>query len=403
MDTREDGFGFTQEDLHRYSRQILLDEVGMEGQRKLSRARVLVVGAGGLGSPAAIYLAAAGVGTVGIVYGDRVDVSNLHRQILHDSSDLGRPKALSARDRLGGINPDVQVRVHETFLTGDNALELISGYDLVVNGCDNFPTRYLLNDACVMLERPLVDAAVLQWHGQAATFLPGGGCYRCLFPEPPPPGSVPSCAQGGIIGALVGHLGTLQATEAIKIILGAGRTLGGRMLIFDALNIQYSTFDWSRNPHCPVCGDDPAITELIDYETFCGVPLPSGEAEELPASFLAGRSCWEMAPGEARDRLETAGWQLLDVREEVERRAVRIPEDRSLPLGDLEDMVKKGADLPVSGEAPVILYCQLGIRSARAAYLLRGAGFEEAFSLGGGILGWLNEGGPVQRGQKGGT
>ncbi len=402
MDTAQERFGFTGEDLHRYSRQILLEEVGMEGQQKLSRARILVVGAGGLGSPAAIYLVAAGIGTLGIVDGDRVTVSNLHRQILHGTSDVGHPKTHSARAHLLEMNPTVQVRAHETFLTSDNALELISDYDLVINGCDNFPTRYLLNDACVMLEKPLVDAAVLQWHGQAATFLPGNGCYRCLFPEPPPAGSVPSCAEAGIIGALVGHMGSLQATEAIKIILGTGRTLAGRMFIYDALNVEYSTFDWSRNPDCPVCGDDPSITGLIDYEQFCGVPLPSGEDGDLPASFLAERSTWEMSPREVREQLANDSWQLIDVREEVERRAMCIPNSHFLPLGDLEDMVRKGNDLPVSCDGPVILYCQLGFRSARAAYLLRQVGCE-AFSMEHGILGWLNEGGSVKRGQEGGT
>lgn len=402
MHTQEEGFDFTGEQLHRYSRQILLDEVALEGQRKISRARVLVVGAGGLGSPAAIYLAAAGIGTLGIIDGDRVDLSNLHRQILHNTSDIGRPKTDSARDRLQEMNPDVEVSVHATFLTADNALELLSPYDLVVNGCDNFPTRYLLNDACVMLGKPLVDAAVLQWHGQALTFLPGGGCYRCLFPEPPPPGSVPSCAQAGIIGALVGHLGTLEATEAIKIILGTGQTLRGRMLIYDALNVEYSTFEWSRNPECPVCGDEPAITELIDYEQFCGVPMPSVDSE-LPQSFLRERDCWEIGASEAQDHLQRQKWQILDVRDEVERRAMHIPGSRSLPLEDLEDMVSDGIDLPIDPKAPVILYCQLGIRSARAAYLLRRAGHERAFSLQDGILGWLNEGHPVQRDQKGGV
>ena len=402
MDTAQDGFGFTGDELHRYSRQILLEEVGMEGQQKLSRARILVVGAGGLGSPAAIYLVAAGIGTLGIVDGDRVAVSNLHRQILHGTSDVGQPKTHSARSHLLEMNPTVQISTHETFLTSDNALELISDYDLVVNGCDNFPTRYLLNDACVMLEKPLVDAAVLQWHGQAATFLPGNGCYRCLFPVPPPAGSVPSCAEAGIIGALVGHLGSLQATEAIKIILQTGRTLVGRMLIYDALNVEYSTFEWNRNPDCPVCGDDPCITALIDYERFCGVPLPSGEDEDLPASFLAERTRWEMTPGEVREQRANATWQLIDVREEVERRAMYIPNSRSLPLGDLEDMVREKADLPVSCDDPVILYCQLGIRSARAAYLLRQAGCE-AFSMEHGILGWLNEGGSVKRGHEDGT
>src|SRR2546425_1214803 len=257
----------TKEQMERYSRQTILEEVGLQGQRKLLDSKVLVVGAGGLGSPVAIYLAAAGVGTLGIVDGDRVDLSNLHRQIMHFTHDIGRPKTQSARRTLEDLNPDVTVIPHQTVLTSENAFEIISDYDVVINGSDNFPTRYLVNDACVMLHKPLVDASILKWEGQATVFSPGHGCYRCLFPTPPPPGTVPSCAEGGIIGALAGYMGTLQAIEAIKILLDKGETLANRLLIYDALIGEVRTVRWNRNPDCPVCGDQPTITALIHCAT----------------------------------------------------------------------------------------------------------------------------------------
>ena len=267
------------EQMERYSRQIILDELGVAGQRKLLESKVLVIGAGGLGSPAALYLAAAGVGTLGIVDGDRVDLTNLQRQILHYTHDVGRPKTQSARRTLEDINPDINVVTFQTVLASDNALEIIRDYDVVVNGSDNFPTRYLVNDATVFLGKPLIDASILKWEGQATTFLPGRGCYRCLFPTPPPPGVVPSCAEGGIIGALAGLMGTLQALEVVKVLLGRGDTLANRLLIFDALSSEIRTLRWNRNPNCPVCGDHPTITELIDYEAFCGAaPAAAGVA-----------------------------------------------------------------------------------------------------------------------------
>jgi adenylyltransferase/sulfurtransferase len=246
--------------------------MGVTGQRRLLDSKVLVVGAGGLGSPVSLYLVAAGIGTLGIVDGDRVDLSNLHRQIIHYTQDIGRPKTETAQRTLGAVNPDVNVVPYQTVLTSENAMDIIAGYDLVVNGSDNFPTRYLVNDACVLLGRPLIDASILKWEGQATVFLPGHGCYRCLFPTPPPPGSVPSCAEGGIVGAVAGFMGTLQATEAVKVLLGAGETLANRLLLFDALQGDVRTLRWSRNPACPACGDHPTITHLIDYEQFCGLP-----------------------------------------------------------------------------------------------------------------------------------
>lgn len=261
-----------EEQIRRYSRHIILPEVGGKGQRKLLESSVLMIGAGGLGSPAALYLAAAGVGRIGIVDFDVVDLSNLQRQILHGTEDVSRPKVESAVDRLTALNPDVRVEPHRVALSSDNALDLIGRYDLVVNGCDNFPTRYLLNDACVFLRKPWVDGSIFRFEGQVTSFVPGSGCYRCLFPEPPPPGMVPSCQEAGVLGVLCGVIGSVEALEAIKLLLGIGRPLAGRLLFFDALGGEFRRLKVRRNPACPVCGDSPTITRLIDYHEFCGVP-----------------------------------------------------------------------------------------------------------------------------------
>jgi molybdopterin/thiamine biosynthesis adenylyltransferase/molybdopterin converting factor small subunit len=266
---------FTPAQVQRYSRHLILPEIGPRGQRKLLNAKVLLIGAGGLGSPAALYLAAAGVGTLGIVDFDDVDITNLHRQILHGHKDVGRHKLDSARDRLADVNPDVNVVPHATALTSENAMEIISQYDIVLNGCDNFPTRYLTNDACVLLKKPLVDGSIFKFDGQASVFLPGQGCYRCLFPAPPPPGSVPSCAEGGVLGVLPGIIGCIQAIETIKLILNLGDSLAGRLLLFDALAMEFREVKLRRDPECPVCGDNPTIHELIDYVEFCGLPRES--------------------------------------------------------------------------------------------------------------------------------
>ncbi len=263
---------FTETQVQRYSRHLILPEIGGRGQRKLLNAKVLCIGAGGLGSPAALYLGAAGVGTLGIVDFDDVDLTNLHRQILHGHKDIGRHKLDSARDRLADLNPDVKMVAHPQALTSANAMEIISQYDIVVNGCDNFPTRYLTNDACVLLKKPLVDGSIFKFDGQATVFLPGQGCYRCLFPTPPPPGSVPSCAEGGVLGVLPGIIGCIQAIETIKLILGLGDSLAGRLLLFDALAMEFREVKLRRDPECPVCGDHPTVTELIDYVEFCGLP-----------------------------------------------------------------------------------------------------------------------------------
>ena len=261
---------FTEEQIVRYSRHILLPEVGGKGQKRLLAAKVALVGAGGLGSPAALYLAAAGVGTLGLIDSDTVDLSNLQRQVLHHVHDIHRPKTASAQDALHELNPDVRVVPHQVRLSSQNALELLAGYDLVVNACDNFPTRYLVNDACVLLQKPLVDGSIFRFEGQATVYLPGQGCYRCLFPTPPPADSVPSCSQVGVLGVVPGLVGLIQATEAIKLILGIGRSLAGRLLLVDALSMDLREVQISRNPACAVCGDSPTITSLIDYEQFCG-------------------------------------------------------------------------------------------------------------------------------------
>ena len=261
--------------VERYSRHIIMPQVGSKGQRKLLDARALVIGAGGLGSPIAIYLALAGVGTIGIVDFDTVDVTNLQRQILHHNKDVGRPKVESAKETLNSYNPDVTVITHDVPLTSDNAMEIMAGYDLIVNGADNFTARYLINDAAYLSDKPLVDGSILMFDGMACVFLPGQGCYRCLFPEPPPPGEVPSCAEAGVLGMLPGMVGTIQATEAVKLIMGVGKSLSGRLLLIDALDMDFRTVKLRRNKECPLCGDNPSITELIDYEAFCGVPAVS--------------------------------------------------------------------------------------------------------------------------------
>ncbi|BAS25913.1 molybdopterin-synthase adenylyltransferase MoeB [Limnochorda pilosa] len=418
----------------RYDRQIRLDEVGVDGQRKLLDAKVLVVGAGGLGSPTAIYLAAAGVGTLGIVDGDRVDRSNLHRQPLHFDGDVGRPKTESAREHLERLNPDVRVVEHRDVLTSENALEILRPYDIVVNGCDNFPTRYLVNDACVLLGKPLVDASILKFEGQCTVYLPGQGCYRCLFPSPPPPGSVPSCAEAGIIGALAGHMGTLQALETVKLILGVGQSLAGRMITFDALDGRYRQLRFRRDPECPVCGDHPTITELIDYEAFCGVPQPRATVEPVvvnghavrataaptgaaspstapqperrvaapPASFAppeppevveVRNAGWAVDPEAAAVKVGDPAVQWVDVRQPDEYRSVRIPGVTLIPLGLLPDRFQA-----LDPKRETILVCRSGQRSARATQFLRDRGFARAYNLDGGMIQWVNHRLPAERG-----
>ncbi|MDR7416655.1 MAG: molybdopterin-synthase adenylyltransferase MoeB [Armatimonadota bacterium] len=374
----------TEEQMQRYSRQIVLPEVGVTGQRRLLDSSVLIVGAGGLGSPAALYLAAAGVGTIGIVDGDRVDLTNLQRQILHFTHDVGRPKTQSARRTLEDINPDVRVVTYQTVLTSENALEILRPYDVVVNGSDNFPTRYLVNDACVMLGKPLVDASILRWEGQATTYLPGRGCYRCLFPSPPPPGAVPSCAEGGIIGAVAGFLGSYQALEAIKILLGVGATLVNRLMLVDVLEGDIRYVRWQRNPRCPVCGDEPTIRTLIDYEEFCGVPLPGRDlhqAERKPEVTVAQASEWL---GRA---------QFVDVREAWEVAQAHIPGMHWIPMGEVETRYGE-----IARDRPVVVYCASGQRSGKVTEWLRARGYDNVYNLAGGILAWQNAQQPVATG-----
>jgi sulfur-carrier protein adenylyltransferase/sulfurtransferase len=366
--------------MDRYSRQIILEEMGIEGQARLLQSKVLIVGAGGLGSPTALYLAAAGVGTIGIVDGDQVDLTNLHRQILHATPALGRPKTESARETLHALNPDVTVVPYQTLLTSANALDVIASYDVVINGSDNFPTRYLVNDACVLLGKPLVDASILKWEGQATTFLPGHGCYRCLFPTPPPPGAVPSCAEGGILGALCGFIGSRQALEALKILLGVGETLANRLLIFDALEGETRVVRWNRNTACPVCGDQPTIRALIDYEQFCGMP-----AHDRPVSPAAQAPVPQVAPGQAKVMLDRGDVQLVDVREPWEYEEAHIEGCRLIPLGELPQRYGE-----IDPSAPVIVYCKSGGRSGKAVAFLTEQGYGKALNLAGGILAWAN-------------
>lgn len=413
----------TDEQLQRYSRHILLDEVGIDGQKRLLESRVLLIGAGGLGAPAAVYLAAAGVGTIGVVDADRVDLTNLQRQIIHFTHDVGRFKTQSARRHLEDINPDVRVVEHRTLLTSANALEIIRDYDLVINGSDNFPTRYLVNDACVMLGKPLVDASILKFEGQMTVFTPETGCYRCLYPAPPPPGMVPSCAQAGILGALAGHMGTLQALEAVKILLGIGEPMTNRLLIYDALAARYHMLKWRRNPDCPVCGDQPSIRELIDYEAFCGMPLPSAAGDELevppPGAFppagepaaaggeVPGATAGVGAaagPGdagipslparEAARLLQQGELVVLDVREPQEFRQLRIPGSQLLPLGQLADRAGE-----IDPRRPALMVCTVGERSGAAVRALRRAGFANVYNLKGGLMAWLNERLPTETGE----
>jgi sulfur-carrier protein adenylyltransferase/sulfurtransferase len=366
----------TPDEIHRYSRHLVLPEVGVEGQRRLKDARILLVGAGGLGSPNALYLAAAGVGRLGIVEFDVVDVTNLQRQVLHGTKDVGRSKLDSARDRLRDVNPHVEVVAHEARLTSENALEIIGGYDLVVDGTDNFATRYLVNDACVLLGKPNVYGSIFRFEGQSTVFCtPDGPCYRCLYPEPPPPGLVPSCAEGGVLGILPGLVGLVQATEAVKLVTGIGETLAGRLLLVDALAMSFRTMKLRRDPRCPACGTRE-LRGLIDYEEFCGVrgaPEPEAVPTLTPLELAARRR-----QGDVLD--------LVDVREPQEWEIARIAGARLAPLSRFPEAL---ASFDPARE--VVVYCKSGVRSAKAVAQLRSAGVARAWSLAGGILRWSDE------------
>jgi adenylyltransferase/sulfurtransferase len=368
------------DELLRYSRHLILPDVELDGQKRIRDARVLLVGAGGLGSPTALYLAAAGVGTLGIVDFDTVDLSNLQRQVLHGTSDVGRPKIDSARDRIVDLNPHVVVDTHRTQLTSANALEILGSYDVIVDGTDNFPTRYLVNDACVMLGKPNVYGSIFRFEGQASVFSSGEGpCYRCLFPHPPPPGLVPSCAEGGVLGVLPGLVGTIQATETLKLILGIGDTLVGRLLLIDTLGMRFHTVRIPRDPDCPACGTRE-IKALVDYEAFCGMPGGAvakdsgrGEIDEITPSELAQR----LAAHE--------DFTLIDVREPFEWQIGRIEGARLIPLGTLSDEMST-----LDPAKEVVAYCRSGKRSADAVRQLAAAGFR-ATNVAGGILRWSDE------------
>src|SRR5271165_3598175 len=362
----------------RYSRHLLMPEVGMAGQQKLKAARVLCIGAGGLGSPLALYLAAAGVGTLGLVDFDVVDLTNLQRQIIHTVDDVGRPKLDSAAEKLVAINPFVNVRKFETKLTSANALDLFRDFDIIADGTDNFPTRYLVNDACVLSGKPNVYASIFRFEGQASVFATEGGpCYRCLYPEPPPPGLVPSCAEGGVLGILPGLLGIIQATEVIKLVLGSGESLIGRLLLVDALGMRFRELKLRKNPECPVCGTNPTVSELIDYNQFCGI-----RGEETPSTSGVP----EIRPEELKARLDAGNdIFILDVREPHEYQICTIG-GYLIPLGDLPARMNE-----LDSSREIVAHCRSGVRSAKAVTLLRQSGFSKVKNLAGGILAWSDK------------
>jgi sulfur-carrier protein adenylyltransferase/sulfurtransferase len=375
-----ESINLSSQEVARYSRHLIMPEVGVLGQKRLKSSSVLLIGTGGLGSPLGLYLAAAGVGRIGLVDFDVVDFSNLQRQILHGTSDVGRSKVQSASERLRDINPEVQLDLYDTRLTSANALSIFQSYDVVIDGTDNFATRYLVNDACVMLNKPNVYGSIFRFDGQASVFYPPHGpCYRCLYPEPPPPGEVPSCAEGGVLGILPGLIGCIQATEAVKLILGQGEPLIGRLLLYDAMAMSCREFKVRRNPNCLVCGDRPTITQLIDYDQFCGAggqetpmtPDSSGEVtvQELKKIMDSGEKVF-----------------ILDVRNPEEYQICRIPDSVLLPLGELPLRVAE-----LDKDKPMIVHCKSGMRSAKAIQFLKDQGFDKLKNLKGGILAWADQ------------
>jgi adenylyltransferase/sulfurtransferase len=373
------------EQFERYRRHLSLPEIGVEGQKQLLESRVLLIGAGGLGCPTAQYLAAAGIGTIGIVDFDRIDASNLQRQVLYTTADIGKPKVEVARERIQAMNPDVDVHTHAVQLTSENAMEIFADYDVIVDGTDNFPTRYLSNDACVLLGKPNIHGSVFRFDGQATVFdARHGPCYRCLYPEPPPPGSVPSCAEGGVLGVLPGLIALIQSTETVKIASGIGEPLYGRLIQYDALRMEFNEFRLKKDPKCPVCGAQPTVTELIDYAGFCGM---SGEAEAEIEELSAA------AVNAMRERGDE--FLLLDVRESDEFMRARIDGSTLIPLGDLEERL---AEIREWKDRPVVVHCHKGGRSAKACRLLGAAGFIRVSNLTGGIEAWsLTVDGDVSR------
>ncbi|BEP12020.1 adenylyltransferase/sulfurtransferase MoeZ [Acidothermaceae bacterium B102] len=371
----------TVQEVNRYSRHLIIPDVAMAGQKRLKNAKVLAVGAGGLGSPVLMYLAAAGVGTLGIIEFDVVDESNLQRQIIHGQSDVGRPKAESARDTIKEINPLIDVVLHETRLDSSNVMEIFAGYDLIVDGTDNFATRYLVNDACVLLNKPYVWGSIYRFDGQASVFWSEyGPCYRCLYPEPPPPGMVPSCAEGGVLGVLCATIGSIQATEAIKVLTGIGEPLVGKLVVYDALEMEFSKLTVRKDPECPICGKNPTITELIDYEAFCGTVSDEAMIAAQGSTITSAELKAKMDAGD--------DFYLVDVREPAEYEIVKIPGSTLIPKGDI---VSGAALSSLPQDKPVILYCKTGIRSAEALAVLKNAGFRDATHVQGGVVGWVKQ------------
>jgi molybdopterin/thiamine biosynthesis adenylyltransferase/rhodanese-related sulfurtransferase len=369
------------EEILRYSRHLLIPEVGLDGQRKLKASSVLVIGTGGLGSPATLYLAAAGIGRVGIVDYDVVDYSNLQRQVIHGTSTVDKLKVESARDRMLDLNPDIQVDIYNEVFTSANAMQIAAPYDLIVDGTDNFPTRYLANDLCVLTSKPYVYGSIFRFEGQASVFdARTGPCYRCLFPEPPPPGLVPSCAEGGVLGVLPGTIGTIQATEAIKLLLGIGETLNGRLLLYNALDMSFEYVKLRKNPKCKVCGSNPEITELIDYEQFCGMPIRDHEEGAVGGG-------WDITAPELAKRMQEGNHlRLLDVREPHELQISHLEGATLIPLGQLAARLSE-----LDSAEEMVVFCKSGTRSARALELLVSAGFRKVKNLKGGINAWAEK------------
>jgi sulfur-carrier protein adenylyltransferase/sulfurtransferase len=376
------GIELSNDEIARYSRHLIMPEVGMEGQKKLKAAKVLLIGTGGLGAPLGLYLAAAGIGRIGLVDFDVVDFSNLQRQVIHSTNDVGRPKLLSAKDKILAINPHIQVDTYETMLKSDNALDIIRPYDIVIDGTDNFPTRYLVNDACVLLDKPNVYGSIFRFEGQASVFYAKEGpCYRCLYPEPPPPGLVPSCAEGGVLGILPGTIGLVQATEAVKLILGRGRPLIGRLLLYDALEMKFRELKLRKNSKCPLCGENPTIKALIDYDQFCGITPPAAAAAASKEKTV------EMTPEELKDRMDGGTTPIIvDVREPHEFDICRIPGSILIPLGQIPTRMNE-----LDKDAEIVVHCKMGGRSAKAVDQMRKAGFKRVANLTGGINRWAEK------------
>jgi adenylyltransferase/sulfurtransferase len=383
----------TIDEVRRYSRHLIIPDVGMAGQKRLKNAKVLVIGAGGLGSPALLYLAAAGVGTLGIVEFDEVDESNLQRQVIHGQSDIGRPKAESAKDSVAEINPLVKVVIHDERLDNDNVMRIFTGYDLIIDGTDNFATRYLVNDAAYFLGIPYVWGSIYRFDGQASVFAPKLAddlpCYRCLYPEPPPPGMVPSCAEGGVLGVLCASIGSIQVNEAIKLLTGIGDPAIGKLVIYDALELEWRKLKVRKDPDCALCGDHPTVTELIDYESFCGA-LSDDAAEAAAGSTISVTTLEQML----KERDEgTRDFVLVDVREPNEYEINKIPGSVLIPKGEF---LNGNAFAQLPQDTPVVLHCKSGVRSAEALAVLKGAGYADAVHVGGGVVAWVNQVDPSQ-------